>query len=452
MKIVIAGIGKVGASLTRQLCDEGNDLTLIDLDAAVLEATMEQHDVMAVVGNCATRTTLEQAGIEDADLLIASSGEDEVNLLCCMVAHALNPKLHTIARIRNPEYTDQIWQMRDTFALSLTVNPERRAAQEIERLLKYPGFLKRDSFAKGRSEIVELRIERDSLLCNVPLKDMGRLTKCKTLVCVVLRHGEAIVPSGDFVLAEGDRIFVTAPLNELTALLRSLKITTRRVRRVLICGGGKIGYYLAAQLSRDGVAVQLLERDEKKCEQLAAQLPQADVVCADAANLQILESEGIANCDAFVMLTGMDELNIILSLYGKNLGVPQVIAKLSHFNNNAVLNGLSLGSVVCPDELCCSTIVRYVRAMKNQAGAAQSVHFIADRRAEAAEFRIEKGAPHCEEPLKQLRLRDNLLIASITRHGKTVIPDGESYFTEGDSVVVVTTGKNVLYRFSDIFA
>ena len=218
------------------------------------------------------------------------------------------------------------------------------------------------------------------------------------------------------------------------------------------CGGGKVGYYLAAQLSRDGVAVQLLERDEKKCEQLAAQLPQADVVCADAANLQILESEGIANCDAFVMLTGMDELNIILSLYGKNLGVPQVIAKLSHFNNNAVLNGLSLGSIVCPDELCCSTIVRYVRAMKNQAGAAQSVHFIADRRAEAAEFRIEKGAPHCGEPLKQLRLRDNLLIASITRHGKTVIPDGESYFTEGDSVVVVTTGKNVLYRFSDIFA
>ena len=246
MKIIIAGIGKVGASLARLLCAEGNDVTLIDQDCAVLEAAIEQNDVMSVAGNCVTRNTLAQAGITEAELLIAATGEDEVNLLCCMVAHALNPGLHTIARIRNPEYTDQVWQMRDMFALSLTVNPERRAAQEMERLLKYPGFLKRDTFAKGRAEIVELRVERNSLLCHVMLKDLERITKCKVLVCAVLRHGEAIVPAGEFILEEGDRIFVTAPVNELANLLRSLKITTRRVRRVLICGGGTIGYYLAA--------------------------------------------------------------------------------------------------------------------------------------------------------------------------------------------------------------
>lgn len=452
MKIIIAGIGKVGASLARLLCAQGNDVTLIDQDCAVLEAAIEQNDVMSVAGNCVTRNTLAQAGITEAELLIAATGEDEVNLLCCMVAHALNPGLHTIARIRNPEYTDQVWQMRDMFALSLTVNPERRAAQEMERLLKYPGFLKRDTFAKGRAEIVELRVERNSLLCHVMLKDLERITKCKVLVCAVLRHGEAIVPAGEFILEEGDRIFVTAPVNELANLLRSLKITTRRVRRVLICGGGTIGYYLAAQLCRDGIAVQLLERDEKKCEQLAARLPQADIVCADAANLQLLESEGIAKCDALVTLTGMDELNIILALYGKNLGVPQVITKLSHFNDSMVLGGLPLGSVVCPDELCCSTIVRYVRAMKNQAGAAQSVHFIADRHAEAAEFCVDQNTMHCGRPLKQLSLRKNVLIASITRHGKTIIPDGDACFMVGDNVVVVTTGKDVVYQFGDIFA
>ena len=451
MKIIIAGSGKVGATLTGQLSAEGYDLTVIDNDQAVLESVIEQYDVMSVCGNCATQYALTQAGVMEADLLIAATGADEVNLLCCMVAHGLNPDIHTIARIRNPEYSEQIYKMRDVFALSLTVNPERQAAVEIERLLKYPGFLKRDTFAKGRVEIVELRIDAQSQLCNIPLKEMSDIVKCRVLVCVVLRDGEAIAPDGDFVLREGDRIFVTAPVNNLTTLLSSLGIVTRKIKRVLICGGGRVGYYLADQLNRDGFSVQLIEKDYQNCVRLSEQLPDIDIINGDASSQQLLASEGLSKCDALVTMTGLDELNMIISLYGHSQGVPQIITKLSHLKNSEILNSLPVGSVICPDELCCNNIVKYVRAMRNQAGSAVSLHFIADRHAEAIEFRVDETTMHCGEPLKNLRLRKNVLIVCITRGGKTEIPNGDSVYRLGDTVIVVTTGSNVIYQLNDIF-
>ena len=228
MNIIIAGDGKVGSTLTRLLSAEGHDVVLVDTNYHVLEASQELYDVIAVHGNCASMEVLLQAGVKEADLLIAATNADEVNLLCCTTAHGLNPDLHTIARIRNPEYTEQIYAMRDIFGLSMVINPEKQAAAEIERLLKYPGFLKRDSFAKGRTEIVELRINADSKLCNVTLMDMNAIVKCKVLVCAVLRGGNAITPRGDFTLREGDRIFVTAPTENLTTLLKNLGIITRR--------------------------------------------------------------------------------------------------------------------------------------------------------------------------------------------------------------------------------
>ena len=278
MNIIIAGDGKVGLTLARQLSAEGHDLTLIDLDNLVLEQTMEQYDVMGVQGNCATMSTLEQAGVREADLLIAATNADEVNLLCCMTAHTMNPKLHTIARIRNPEYSDQIFTMREAFGLSMTVNPENQAATEIERLLKYPGFLRRDTFAKGRAEIVDLRVDSGSKLCNVSLIEMYRIVKCKVLVCAVLRSGSATIPGGNFILREGDRIFVTAPTANLTELLKNLGVLTRRVRRVILCGGGRVSYYLAKMLEKDGVNVQLIEQNAARCRQLAAMLPNTCIV------------------------------------------------------------------------------------------------------------------------------------------------------------------------------
>ena len=245
MNIIIAGDGKVGSMLTRQLSSEGHDVTVIDNDAKVLQSSVERYDVISVHGNCASMGVLQQAGVKDADLLIAATSEDEVNLLCCTTAHAMNNKLHTIARIRNPEYTEQIYRMRNVFGLSMVINPENQAAMEIERLLKYPGFLRRDTFAKGRTEIVELRVDSGSKLCNVKLMDLRSIVKCQVLVCAALRDGSAIAPKGDFVLREGDRIFVTALSENLTTLLKNLGILTRRVRNVTLCGGGRISYYLA---------------------------------------------------------------------------------------------------------------------------------------------------------------------------------------------------------------
>ena len=451
MNIIIAGNGKVGSTLARQLSAEGYDLTVIDSDQSVLEDTISRYDVMAVNGNCASMPILLQAGVKEADLLIAATGEDEINLLCCSTAHALNPKLHTIARIRNPEYTDQIYELRDTFGLSMSVNPEKRSAQEIERLLQYPGFLRRDIFARGRAEIVELRVDTASKLCNVSLMDMAKIVRCRTLVCAVLRNGSALVPSGNFVLHEGDRIFVTAPTENLTILLKNLGIITRRVRKVMLCGGGRVTFYLARLLKKSGIQVRIIESDELRAKELYAQLPGVEVSCGDAANLELLNNEGLCSCDALVALTGYDELNMILSLYASSQNVSQVITKLSQVDNRSVIDNLSLDRVVCPKELSCNAILRYVRAMQNQTGAALSVHAIADGQVEAMEFRVDENTKHCGVPLKKLKRRSNVLIACIIHGSQTEIPNGDSTFENGDTLVVVTSGRGVIKQINDIF-
>jgi len=451
VRIIIAGDGKVGAMLTKQLSAEGYDLTLIDADPEVLESTESRYDVMSVQGNCASMETLERAGIRETDLLIAVTNADEVNLLCCMTAHGMNPDIHTIARIRNPEYNDQIFKMRNLFALSMMINPERQAAVEIERLLKYPGFLKRDTFAKGRVEIVELRVDAGHKLCNIALNDLYNIVKCKILVCTVIRNGKAVMPGGDFVLMEGDRIFVTAPTNVLTTLLRNLGIITHKAKRVILCGGGRVSYYLAQMLLKNGIGVQIVERDYEKCVQLANMIPKATVIHGDATKEFLLDNEWISDCDALVTLTGVDEMNIIISLYGSSCKVPQIITKLGRLENNTILDVLPLGSIISPKELSCNNIVQYVRAMQNQTGAALTVYMIADGQAEAVEFMVDRNTLHCGEPLKKLRLKKNVLVACIMHGAQLEIPNGDSSFAQGDTVIVVTGADRVLYRLDDIF-
>ena len=452
MDIIIAGDGKVGSTLARQLSAEGHDVTLIDSDLHVLNTSVERYDLMGVHGNCASKSVLLRAGVMEAELLIAATSADEINLLCCTTAHGLNPKLHTIARIRNPEYTDQIHEMRNVFALSLTVNPEKQAAQEIERLLKYPGFLRRDIFAKARAEIVELRIDNKSKLRDVSLMEMNAIVKCKVLVCAVLRDGKAVAPKGNFILREGDRIFVTAPTNNLATLLKNLGIVTRRVRNVILCGGGRVSYYLASLLEKDGMNVQIIESNRERCAELATLLPDTTIIHGDGTDQDLLNSQGRSQCDALVTLTGVDELNMIVSLYGMKQNVPLVITKLSRMDNRSIVDSLSLGSVVCPKELCCNSIVRYVRAMQKQTGAALSLRTIADGQAEAIEFLVDKHTHNCGVPLKQLKLKSDVLVAMINRGAYTEIPSGDSYFRAGDSVVVVTSGQGTLQDLNDIFA
>jgi trk system potassium uptake protein TrkA len=452
MNIIIAGNGKVGTTLARRLAEEGYNLTLIDSNADVLADVCEEFDVLGVQGNCASMPVLQQAGVADADLLIAATSQDEVNLLCCTTAHGLNANLHTIARIRNPEYTQQIYAMRDVFALSLSVNPEKQAAREIENLLRLPGFLQRDTFAKGRTAIVELRVDKDSKLRNVLLNNLNSIVKCKVLVCAVLRDGDAITPGGNFVLREGDRIFVTAPTINLSTLLKNLNIVTRKVRKVLLCGGGRVSLYLAELLCKDGIDVSIIENDYGRCVQLATALPDATVLCGDATDKSLLEEHGLTGCDALVSLTGIDELNMIISLYANTRGVPHVITKLGHTENRSISNNLSLGSVVSPRELCCDNIIRYVRAMSNHSGTAESVHSIADGQVEAVEFRVDQHTQYQSIPLKDIRLRDGVLLVSITHGSVTEIPGGNSIFLEGDTIVAVTSRRGSLRQINDIFA
>ena len=452
MKILIAGNGKLGETLARQLSSEGHDITLMDSDRSVLDTGINRYDVMAIEGNCASMDTLREAGIESADLLVAVTGTDEVNLLCCTTAHWMNPGLHTIARIRNPEYDEQAFAMRDAFALSMIVNPEKQAAAEIESLIKYPGFLQRDRFAKGRMEIVELRVESDSKLCNVTLSNLNSIVKCRVLVCAVLRNGEMVAPTGQFQLRAGDRIFVTAPTDVLSMLLKNLGILTHKAKRVMLVGGGRISVYLAQALEKSKIDVQLVEKDADRCRELAELLPNVNVIHGDASDQSLLDSEMLSSCDALVSLTGMDELNMIVSLYGNSSDVPQIITKMGRMENNRILDALPLGSVICPRKLCCTDIVRYVRAMQKQTGAALTVHSIADGQAEAIEFKVDENTRHCGEPLKKIKLRSNILLVGINRGAYTEIPNGDSCFYEGDTVVIVSSNPSVILQLNDIFA
>ncbi len=452
MNIIIAGGGKVGQTLARQLSAEGHDLTLIDKSQQVLEKTVDRYDAMVISGNCASKEVLLSAGVMEADLLIAVTAMDEVNLLCSMTAHGLNNNLHTIARIRTPEYAEQIKTMPDVFPLSMTINPERQTALEIERLLKFPGFLRRESFARGQTQIVELRIDGTSKLCNLPLSDLGTVVKCRVLICAVLRAGTAVAPTGNFVLHEGDRVFVTAPTANLAILLKSLGIVTKKVHNVLLCGGGRVSYYLARELEDDNMTVRILEKNYERCTALAEQLPKATVIHGDCSSQATLDSQGLEHTDSIVTLTGLDETNMVVSLYAGSRGVSQIITKLSRTENSRLADTMALGSTISPKELCCNSIVQYVRAMQNQTGAAVSLHTIADDQVEAIEFLVDETTNHCGTPLKDIQLRPNVLIASIAHGATTHIPNGGSQFYPGDTVVVVTSRRGSLQTINDIFA
>ena len=299
---------------------------------------------------------------------------------------------------------------------------------------------------------MELRVDAGSKLCNVALAELRSIVKCQVLVCAVLRDGSAAAPKGDFVLREGDRIFVTALSQNLTTLLKNLGILTRRVRSVTLCGGGKISYYLAKRLEKSGISARIIEKDFARCQELCALLPGAEIIHGDISEQDLLESEHVSQADALVTLTGLDELNMIVSLYATSRNVPQVITKLGHTGNRSVIDSLSLGSVLCPRELVCSNIVRYVRAMENQTGAAISVHTIADGQAEAMEFLADETTRNCGRPLKEIRLKPNVLLVSISHGASTEIANGDSAFQQGDTVVVVTNGREVIRQLNDIFA
>jgi len=337
------------------------------------------------------------------------------------------------------------------FGVKLVINPEAQATMEIARQLKYPGFLKRDVFAKARVEIVELKIEEGSRLADVNLMDLQKTVRCQVLICAVLRDGKCIMPGGDFTLKAGDRIFVTGASSELHSLLRNIGIITSPVRHVMVAGGGRISYYLALELEKSGITSTIIEQDKAKCDALAEVLPDATVICGDASDHSVLESEEIGSYDGFVSLTGIDELNIVMSMHANIAGVPQIVTKLGRGSNTQLMDRLPIGAVVCPKELCTMHIVRYVRALQNQKGAAITIHRIADNQAEAIEFSVDGDTRHIGETLKDIHMKRNILVVSIG-HGKhTEIPNGSSTYKKGDTIVVVTAADTPVLSLNDIF-
>ena len=451
MKILIAGGGKIGTCLTEQLTNEGHELTIIDCSTSVLEDVMEKYDVITVAGNAASMAVLETAGVKEMDLFIAATDMDEVNMLACMTAHGMNPNLTTIGRIRNPEYRLQAYEMRDVFGLTLSVNPEHRAAREIARLLNFPGFLSVDTFAKGYVEIVELKVDAGSKLVGTKLSRMEDIVHTQVLVCAVYRNGETIMPDGNFVIRENDTLFITASTDNLTSLLKNLGIIAKKAKRVVIAGGGRISYYLVKELEKSGMDCTIVEIDPNRCRELAEVLPNATIVHGDASSQAFLDMEGVGESDALVTLTGLDELNIVISLYGNTRNVSQVVTKLSHAENNRILDTLPIGSVISPKELAGFSILRYVRAMQNQEGNAISVHRIGGGKVEAMEFIVDENTRHCNEKLKNVKTKKNVLIVSILTKTKVEIPTGSSKFSEGDTVVIVTNSSTPILSLNDIF-
>ena len=451
MKIVIVGDGKVGFALTKRLSQEGHDIVVIDSNRNVLLQSQEALDVAVVDGNGASVEVQREAGVGSSDLLIAATSGDETNLLCCMVARKLGCK-HTIARVRNPEYDQQTRFLKEELGLSMVVNPEKAAALEIFRLLQYPSFLKRDSFARGSVELVELKIKEGNILADKRLDQFRTLVNVNALVCAVDRGGEVAIPKGDFCLQTGDKLTIATDAVDLVRLIKNLKVYTPKAQHVMIIGGSRTAKYLAQRLIRSKVKLTIIEKDPKRCLELSESLPEATIVNGNGTDQALLVEEGIRTMDAVVTLTGMDEENLIVSMFADFVGVPKSITKINRTEYNNVYENKGIDSIVSPKLLTANEIVRYVRAMGDTSGGSVvTLYRIVDGKAEALEFSIKNDAPYTNVPLHKLRLKPNILIASIIRARRVIIPSGSDELCKGDTVIVVTTADHTVSELRHIF-
>lgn len=452
MKIVIVGDGKVGQTLIRQLSKEGHDLTVVDSNPKILNNNIENFDILTVEGNGASMETLRRADAGTADLVIAATSTDEINLLCCITAKKLGAK-HTIARVRNTEYREQLVALRQELGLSMTINPEYAAAREIYQILQLPNFVKRETFAKGRVEIVEMRVDEKSPLRNLPLHQLPSAVGFNILVAAVLRGDQVTIPSGNFVLQEGDHVFFAAKTAHLTLLLKHLGLSPQRIRHVMIIGGGRIARHLIPRLLEARIDVKVLEKDHDRCLQLYSEFPQISVVEGDGSLQQILESEGIHQTDAIITLTNIDEENLIISMFANHCGVRKIVTKIGRLEYGNLFSDMGIGSIISPKERCSADIVRYVRAMQNAEGSEiVALYHIANDLAEAMEFRVDDTVRYQGVPLKDMPLRENILIACVTHDNEPVLANGSTTFREGDAVVVVSAGQHMISHLNDIYA
>ncbi len=449
MRIIIIGCGKVGLSLAEQLNEEHHDLVIIDSSAESLQEVPENIDAMKIVGNGSSIQTLLEAGVDEADILIAVTESDELNLLCGLIAKKAG-NCHTIARVRNPVYNKEINFIKERLGVSMIINPELTAATEIARLLRFPSAINIDTFAKGRVELLKFKVRPEFGLNDVPVSKLQERFKSNILVAAVERGEEVHIPNGDFVLKDEDSISIIASPRNAAEFFRIIGLKTNQIRNCMVIGGGKIAYYLAKQLIDMRIDVKIIEKDKKRCEELSELLPEALIVNGDGTNKKLLLEEGLQNAEGIVTLTNLDEENILLTLFAKDQSKAKLVTKVNKIAFDDIIDRLDIGSVIYPKYLTADYILQYVRAMRNSIGSnVETLYQILDGQAEALEFAIRERSQVTGVPLMDLPTKDNLLLGCIHRNGKIIIPRGHDTIEVGDTVIVVTTQKG-LHDIQDI--
>lgn len=441
MNIIIAGCGKIGQKLAEKISNEqDNNITVIDINRTVVKDTIDTYDIMGVVGNCTSMETLGEAGIEDADILIAVTGSDEINLLSCLIAKKMG-HCQTIARVSKPAYSKEIKLIKDDLGLAMIINPNEIAAREMARVLRFPTAIHIDTFAKGRVEILKFKIQGGSVLDNYRIADMPSGLNCDILVCGVERGEEVFIPDGNFVLKSGDFVSIVAAPKKGGEFFKRIGVKTNRVKDTIIVGGGDTAFYLAQRLLQTGIHVKIIEKNAARCEELCQILPKAEIVNADGTDNKILLEEGVAYAESLVSLINIDEENILLSLFAKSqTDNCKIITKINRIAYDEVISKLDLDTIIYPRNTVADNVVKFVRAKQNSMGSnIETMHRILDGKAEALEFVIRDSSVVKDITLEKLNIRKNVLIACINRNGQVIIPRGSDSMNAGDTVIVVTT-------------
>ncbi len=452
MDIIIAGVGKIGLAVVSTLIKEGHNVTVIDKNHDIITDVTNIYDVIGVCGNCADCETLEEAGIEKAELYVAATDSDEMNMLSCFLAKKMGAK-HTVARIRNPEYNDRsLGFMRQQLDLSMSVNPELLVAQELYNILKIPSAFKVEYFAKRSLEIIEMKLKEASPLCGKKLSKLREKQKEEFLIGAVLRDGELIIPDGNFELLAGDIISLAATPSDMQKILKGLGVINKQARSVMILGGSKTAYYLSKMLLSSGNEVKIIEKDTKRCEELSDVIPKAVLINGDGLQQELLLEEGLRSLDAFVALTGMDEENILISIFASNQNVPKVISKVNRDEMVKMAEKLGLDSIVSTKSITSDIILRYTRALENSldSSSIETLYRIMDGKVEALEFKIKEDSKLMGVPIKEMKIKSGILIAGITRaNRKTIIPSGDDCIMQGDRVIILSARSRIA-QLSDI--
>lgn len=452
MKIIIIGTGKVGFSLAEQLLNEKHDITIVDTQDSALRRATDALDIMSVKGNGVSTDTLREAGAEDADLLVAATNSDEVNMVCCLTAKHLGAK-YTIARIRNPEYNLGLHELKKNMGIDMVINPENATAVEISRLLRFPSAANIETFCRGRVELMGFRLQEGDFLVNQPLHALSAQVKqLSLLVCAVDRDGEVTIPNGSFVPQVGDKLYLIGRPTSLDQFFRLLGRYSPKVKTVFIVGGGKISVYLTAILEKMKMRVKIVELSERRCRLVSEMMPRTTVICGDGTDQELLESERMSAADAFVALTDRDEDNLIISLYAMQQGMHKVVTKCNRQNYTGIARAVGLDSVISPKLITAAQILQLVRGMQNSQGSVMNTLYrIADGKTEAMEFTVGPSTRHLNVPLRDLHLHKGILIAVIMRDGEIIIPEGSSCIQEGDSVIIISRDRPIL-DLNDIYA